>query len=97
MLFRSTYTDCSGLTYDWVYTYTVDITTPPAEVGGPVATASTVECAADAVAPPLPTVEVLCGKLVVPGSPAMSGTYVDCEGTIIYTYTYTDCSGLTYN
>jgi len=23
----------------------------------------------------------------------MGGTYVDCEGTITYTYLYTDCAG----
>ena len=96
IIYTYTYTSCDGTTsFDWVYTYTIDQTTAPAEVGGPVATASTVECAADAVAPTLPVVQDVCGKVVTPTGPAMSGTYVDCEGTIIYTYTYTSCDGTT--
>ncbi|MBR3947576.1 MAG: T9SS type A sorting domain-containing protein, partial [Bacteroidales bacterium] len=29
-------------------------------------------------------------------TPVVSGTYTDCEGTKIYTYTYEDCAGLQY-
>jgi hypothetical protein len=94
IIYTYTYTDCAGLATDWVYTYTVEHSTPPAEVGGPAEIASTVECEADAVAPTLPVFEDVCGVLLTPTGPAMSGTYVDCEGTIIYTYTYTDCAGL---
>ena len=35
-----TYTDCSGLTFDWVYTYTIEHVTPPSEMGGPVSTSA---------------------------------------------------------
>ena len=45
------YMDCEGSNYDWTYTFTIDRTTVPAEVGGPVEIASTVECIGDAVAP----------------------------------------------
>ena len=95
IVYTYTYTDCAGLTTDWVYTYTIEHSTPPAEFGGPVATVSTVECETDAVAPTLPVFQDVCGNVLTPTGPAMSGTYVDCEGTIIYTYTYTDCAGLT--
>ncbi|HZV68439.1 MAG TPA: LamG-like jellyroll fold domain-containing protein, partial [Saprospiraceae bacterium] len=92
------YEDCSGLSYAWTYTYTIDHTTAPAEVGGPVAIASTVQCASSATAPAiLPVVKDICGVTLSPtGSPAVGGTYVDCEGTKTYTYSYADCSGLTF-
>ena len=67
--------------------------TAPAEVGGPVATSSTVDCAVDTVIPTLPVIEDVCGNVLVPGVPVMSGSYVGCEGTVIYTYTYADCAG----
>jgi hypothetical protein len=98
------YADCEGNIHDWTYTYTVDRTTPPSEFGGPVATASTIECIADAMAPTLPVVKDVCGAILTPTtvspttvSPTMGGTYVDCEGTYTYTYHYIDCAGLTYN
>ncbi len=37
-----TYTDCAGHTRTWTFTYTIAHSTAPAEVGGPVATSSTV-------------------------------------------------------
>ena len=91
------YTDCSGLTYTWVYTYNIDITTPPAEVGGPVSNSSTVECLADAVAPTtFPVIQDVCGNVLTPAAPTHGGTYAGCEGTYTWEYLYTDCSGLTY-
>ena len=62
-----TYTDgCdTSLTFDWTYTYNVDRTTDPAEVGDPVATSSTIECEDDAVAPTLPLVKDVCGNTLV--------------------------------
>ena len=93
------YTDCSGLTFTWEFVYTIDHTTAPAEVGGPVATAATVECLAAATAPTtLPVVQDACGTVI----PAPTPTVVDapdpitCEGTRTYTYVYTDCSGLSF-
>ncbi|WP_320167954.1 Ig-like domain-containing protein [Mangrovibacterium marinum] len=91
-----TYTDCSGLSYVWAYTYTIDRTTAPAEVGGPVATSSTVEC--DPEAPTtLPVVQDVCGNVIATPTPVVTSTGdLSCEGTKTYTYTYTDCSGLNY-
>ena len=34
-----------------------------------------------------------CGTPITPTGPTMGGTYVDCEGTITYTWNYTDCEG----
>jgi len=97
------YTDCSGLPFSWTYSYTIDQTTPPAEVGGPVPTSSTVGCPLDAVAPDLPgapampVVQDICGNVLTPSAPVQAGTWVGgCIGTITFTYTYTSCAGLTY-
>jgi hypothetical protein len=92
-----TYTDCSNLTFVWVFTYTIDITTSPEEVGGPVATTATVECLEDATPPALPVIEDVCGNVLTPVAPVIVDTpdpFI-CSGTRTYTYTYTDCSGLT--
>ena len=86
-----TYTDCEGNTNDWVYTYTIERLpfADPADAG------STVACAALAVAPTLPTVTDNCGNTLTPTGPTMGGTYASCEGTVTYTYLYTDCEGNT--
>jgi len=81
--------------YKWYDSAAMDnLFTPstPAESGGPVATSSTVECEADAVAPALPIVEDYCGTVLVPATPEISAGIV-CEGNITYTYTYTDAFG----
>jgi hypothetical protein len=91
-----TWTDCAGLTFVWTYTYTIEHSTPPAEVGGPVPIASTVECIYDAVPPILPIVADVCGNYLTTATLVEGGTYVDCEGTKTYTYTWTDCAGLTF-
>ncbi len=96
-----TYTDCSGLSSEWDYVYTIDHTTPPSEFGGPVASSSTVQCTTDAVVPSvLPVVKDVCGTILAPSSstgpvftPVSPGS---CEGTVVYTYTYTDCDGLQF-
>ena len=65
-----TYADCSGFSNDWVYTYNVIRTTPPAEVGGPVPIASTVECEVNAVVPTtLPVINDVCGVTLSPVGP----------------------------
>ncbi|MBL7967501.1 MAG: T9SS type A sorting domain-containing protein [Prolixibacteraceae bacterium] len=54
---------------------------------------STVECESTAVVPTLPIVKDYCGTVLTPTGPAMSGAMTGCEGTKIYTYTYTDALG----
>ena len=62
-----TYADCSGLVSTWNYVYTLDHTSLPTEIGGPVALASTVECEAAATAPAiLPAVQDVCGNVLAP-------------------------------
>ncbi|TVZ59803.1 putative secreted protein (Por secretion system target) [Flavobacteriaceae bacterium MAR_2010_105] len=85
-----TYTDCAGNSDDWVYTYTVDLTTGP-DAGAD--DGSTVECEADATEPTPPSVNDHCGNAITPSAAVRGGTYDGCEGTITYTFTYTDCAG----
>ena len=87
------YEDCSGLPFDWAYTYTVEVEDFTVPENG----ASTIECEEDATLPVPPVVTDNCGNVLTPTGPVVSGTYVSCEGTIIYTWTYTDCEGNTHN
>ena len=91
-----TYTDCAGRSFVWTYTYTIirnDFTIPS------VADHSTVSCAdvATAAAVTLPVVTSDCGETITPSGPAVGGTYTGCEGTITYTWTYSDCAGHTHD
>mgnify|MGYP002619558460 CR=1 FL=1 len=92
------YTDCAGLAYTWIYTYNVERTTAPSQSGVPVPTSGgVVACASDATLPAtLPVVVDVCGTILEPGEPQTGGTYSGCHGTIVYSYTYTDCAGLQY-
>ncbi|MCR4811573.1 MAG: putative Ig domain-containing protein, partial [Bacteroidales bacterium] len=94
-----TYEDCAGHTATWTYTYTIDRTTPPAEVGGPVATSSTVAClTATGTAPSLPEMKDVCGTTLSPSAPVKDTVWeagkTGCKGVVRWNYTYTDCSGL---
>jgi len=84
-----TYTDCSGLSSVYTYTYTIDMTVPPVV---PANGSSTVACATSATQPAAPVVTSQCGTALVPVITV--GATPACEGTKVYTYTYTDCSGL---
>ena len=92
------YVDCSGLPFTWTYTYMIDHTSAPTEVGGPVAVnGGTVACIAAATAPViLPVVQDVCGNILSPAAPTNGGTYDGCEGTYTYVYSYLDCSGLPF-
>jgi hypothetical protein len=63
----------------------VDQPAPVVPTGG----ASTVECAAEVVAPSLSEVTDACGTVLVPSGPVISAIPA-CEGDVTYTYTYTD-------
>ena len=94
------YTDCAGLTYDWTYTYDIERITAPAQVGGPVATGSTVSCisAADGSAIVLPVVQDVCGTVLSPSGPVITDSNPgSCSGWKAYAYHYEDCAGLTYD
>jgi hypothetical protein len=86
-----TYTDCTGNTDTWVFTYTVSAPTftLPADGG------SNVLCVSDAqVVPVPPVVNNSCGTLLAVSAPVIGPDPV-CSGTKTYTYTYTDCTGST--
>ena len=86
-IYTFTYTDCAGNTADWMYTYTIDLTTSPTV---PANVSSTVECLTDAVQPTAPTVTDACNNDIIPV--ITQNTDPTCEGTKIYTFTYTDCA-----
>ena len=62
MVYTFTYTDCANNSHVWTYTYTIDIPdfTLPADGS------STVNCAADAIAPVPPTIQDACGNTITP-------------------------------
>ena len=89
-----TYTDCAGHSHDWIYTYTIKKEAPVIASTG-VQNTQNISCINDTIAPAtVPTATNSCGEAVAP-------TYVktedwtagkeNCQGTITYTYTYTDC------
>ncbi|NNJ83112.1 MAG: T9SS type A sorting domain-containing protein, partial [Flavobacteriaceae bacterium] len=87
------YTDCTGQgTDDWTYTYTIDITTPP---NAGMDDGSNVQCLDDATEPTPPSgVTDVCDRPIVPTGPVVNTVFDGCRGTRTYTWTYTDCSGL---
>ena len=87
-----TYTDCEGNIHDWVYTYTIE----RADFTMPANASSTVACPADVVAPTVPTVIDACGTTLTPSAPVVSASPA-CEGTVTYTYSFTDCGGNTHD
>ena len=97
--FTYTYKDCANKEFVWTYTYNIVRSTAPAEVDGPVATSSTVECIADATAPTsLPLVKDVCSNTIDAPMPEVidNPTTITCGGTRTYKYTYTDCAGKTF-
>ncbi len=88
-IYTFTYTDCSDNVSVYTYTYTIDVVTPPVV---PQNGTETVECLDQAVQPTAPSVTDVCGNNI---SPVFTeGADPACGGDKVYTYTYTDCSGL---
>jgi hypothetical protein len=85
-VYTYTYTDCSGLSTTWVYTYTIEAE----DFNLPANDGSTVACAADITAPVVPAVSDNCGNVLTASAPVISAAPV-CEGSVTYTYTFTDC------
>ncbi len=89
-----TYADCEGNPMLWNYVYTVEQTSP-VEAGGPVLNNSTITCGLDGTPPlTLPVVVDACGDVIPAPAPVSGGNYSGgCDGTITYTYTYSNCPG----
>ncbi len=81
------YTDCAGNESVYTYTYTIDLKQFILPTNG----SKTVNSLAEAVEPTPPTVTDNCGNILKPSEPVVTET-PDCQGTIKYTYTYTDCA-----
>src|SRR5678810_1074733 len=90
MVYTFTYTDCANHTHAWTYTYTINAPDFVLPADG----ASTVNCPADAVAPTPPVVTDACGNAITPV--VTTPTPVACNGTMVYTFTYTDCANHTH-
>ncbi|WP_299554295.1 gliding motility-associated C-terminal domain-containing protein [Seonamhaeicola sp.] len=87
-IYTFTYTDCAGNAAVYTYTYTIDLTPFILPANG----IQTVDNLADAVEPTPPTVNDNCNNEIIPTGPTVSDT-PDCQGSIVYTFTYTDCAG----
>ncbi|MGY0392317.1 HYR-like domain-containing protein [Bizionia sp. KMM 8389] len=87
-----TYTDCANNTQDYVHTVTIEV--EPFTINEPNGN-ETVACASLATEPTPPTVLDNCGNTLTPTGPVQGGSFDQCEGTISYTWTYTDCANQT--
>jgi Secretion system C-terminal sorting domain len=90
------YTDCSGFSHTWAYTYSFEYEGDFAVYGDEY---NEVSCIKHAVEPIPPTIYDNCGSAV---SVWLSGVWEDidplgCMGTRIYTFTYRDCGGHTHD
>ena len=83
-----TYSDCAGNSAEWEYVYTIDLMSFVL----PGNTTETVDNIDDATEPTPPPVSDNCGNEIIPSTPVKSET-PDCQGSVVYTFTYVDCSG----
>jgi len=85
--FTYTWEDCLGNPYTWDYVFTVldpVVTIPDNQ-------SEDVECYTDVYVPLAPDLYDNCNRLLVKSGPVEGGTFDGCEGTVTYTWTYTDC------
>ena len=90
--YQYTYEDCAGHRHVWTYTYNIVLQNfnPPANGE------STIHCSNLAVTPTVPQAYDFCGNALTTPSNFTSKTDVpECEGVVVYTYTYEDCAGHT--
>jgi len=83
-----TYSDCASNTAEWAYVYTIELT--PFEL--PENEIETVNSLAEAIEPTPPSITDNCENNITPLDPVVSAI-PDCQGSIVYTYTYQDCAG----
>ena len=89
VIYTFTYTDCEENTDTWAYTYTIEAEEFAYKM--PANDGITVDCHSDITTPTPPVVTDNCGNALTPTGPSIGGTYTTCEGTVTYTWTYTDC------
>ncbi|MBK9017879.1 MAG: hypothetical protein IPM82_29695 [Saprospiraceae bacterium] len=89
--FTWTYTDCANHSHTWSFVYTVERNPFTVPANG----AATVACPNLATQPVPPVVLSNCGEVITPTGPVVvnNPNPLSCEGTRIYTWTYTDCEG----
>src|SRR5438045_8425809 len=86
MFYTYTYTDCAN----HIHAFPTRRTTDLPDFTLPADGASTVNCPADAVAPgSVPVVKDACGNRSE--ERRVGPSPIACNGTMVYTYTYTDC------
>ncbi len=90
-VYSFTYTDCAGVQYVYTYTYLIGgfLSSPVVPLNG----SEPLQCVSDIYIPVAPIVVDACGNNIIPVM-TENATPV-CTGAKIYTFTYTDCSGLT--
>ncbi|MEP3836037.1 MAG: hypothetical protein ABJM36_00220, partial [Algibacter sp.] len=91
-IYTFTYTDCASNEAVYTYTYNIDLTAFILPTNG----TETVDSLNDVVEPTPPTVNDNCGNEIIPSEPVKSAT-PDCEGSVVYTFTYTDCANNSAN
>lgn len=92
------YKDCVDSQFVWNFVYTIDRTTKPTVNATGIEAAKTVVCVDSAKAPArIPTATGKCEDAITGVLTATTDnpSPLTCEGTRTYTYTYTDCAGLT--
>ena len=91
-----TYKDCVDSQFVWNFVYTIDRTTAPTVNATGIEAAKTVDCIDKATAPTtIPTATSHCEESLTGTLTSTVDAITNCAGTRTYTYTYTDCSGLT--
>ncbi len=83
-----TYADCAGNSWYWTHTAIIEYKT----FSVPLDEGATVECVDDVITPNPPVVQDNCGVQITPTGPVISDA-PECEGTIVYVWTYADCEG----
>ena len=90
------YEDCAGKKFTWNFVYTINPTTPPTVNATGIEASKTVDCIDKATAPAtIPTATSHCEESLTGTLTSTVDAITNCAGTRTYTYTYTDCSGLT--
>jgi hypothetical protein len=91
--FTYTWEDCAGEEYTWDFVFTV--LAPVVEI--PADSGEMVECYDDVYMPAAPQLFDNCGRELMVSAPVITEDFDGCEGTVIYTFTYTDCAGVEYD